>query len=212
MVNKVIIFDTETNGLPKSYKKPALDAPNNWPDLVSICWMVFADGVHAYTENAIIRPEGWIITPESTNIHGISQEKALTVGRPLREVLEKFQGDLTDCNRLVAHNLQFDSNVMQSAYKWRLGQDPSPWWPTEAHFCAMLKATNELKIPSNNPYSQYKWPKLDELYTATFGEAPPANAHSADRDVDVLQKIYWARWDVPMPPNWLRRQRMCTIM
>ncbi len=57
MVNKVIIFDTETNGLPKSYKKPALEEPNNWPDLVSICWMVFVDGTHAYTENFIIRQE-----------------------------------------------------------------------------------------------------------------------------------------------------------
>ncbi len=199
MVNKVIIFDTETTGLPKSYKKSALEEPNNWPDLVSICWMVFADGIHAYTENFIIRPDNWTITEESSKFHGITQEHALLVGRPLEEVLNKFRADLVGCNRLVAHNLHFDSNVMQAAYKWRLGTDPTAWWPTESHFCSMLTATPELKIPSKypKPTEPYKWPGLDELYRATFNEEPPANAHSADRDVNVLQKIYWKRWAQP---------------
>jgi hypothetical protein len=73
---------------------------------------------------------------------------------------------------------------------------------------------NELKIPSPNGYADYKWPKLDELYTATFNEAPPANAHSADRDVDVLQKIYWTRYNTLAPvveisEGWLS---YCAIM
>ncbi len=214
MPARVIIFDTETNGLPLNWKRNGIDEPNNWPDLVSICWKVYDNGRHTYTENHIIRPDGWTINSESTSIHGISHEYAVAVGRPLAEVLEKFKADIKGCTKLVAHNLNFDSNVMQSAYKWRLNEDPSNWWPTGAHFCTMLTATEELKIPNKHGYASYKWPKLDELYTATFNEEAPANAHSADRDVEVLAKIYWKRYDtlVPIveePRGWLS---YCAIM
>ncbi len=210
---RVVIFDTETNGLPLNWKRDGITEANNWPDLVSICWMVYENGQHKYTEYCIIRPDGWTINDESAAIHGISHAMANAVGRPLAEVLQKFKTDIKDCTKLVAHNLNFDSNVMQSAYKWRLKEDPSNWWPTHAHFCTMLTATDELKIPSPNGYASYKWPKLDELYKATFNEEAPANAHSADRDVDVLAKIYWARYDTLAPPlvtgGWLS---FCTIM
>lgn len=195
MPGKVVIFDTETNGLPRNWKKDGLKEPNNWPDIVSICWKLYIDGRHLWTESYIIKPDGWTISPDSTAIHGISHAHAEQVGRPLNEVLEKFKADIKDCWRLVAHNLNFDSNVVQSAFKWRLGNDPADWWPFEAHFCTMLKSMDELKIPNTNGYGSYKWPKLDELWAATFNEAVPANAHSADRDVEVLQKIYWARYD-----------------
>ncbi len=213
MTGRVVIFDTETNGLPLNWKRDGINEPNNWPDLVSICWMVYDNGQHKWTENYIIRPDGWTINAESTAIHGISHESAMTAGRPLAEVLDKFKMDIKGCTRLVAHNLNFDMNVMQAAYKWRLKEDPLEWWPTNAHFCTMLTATNELKIPNPHGYASYKWPKLDELYTATFNEDAPVNAHSADRDVDVLQKIYWTRYDTLAPPvatgGWLS---YCAIM
>ncbi len=208
MTDKVIIFDTETNGLPKSYKKGGLEAPNNWPDIVSICWMLFSGGKLLWKEYHIVRPDGWTVNEESTAIHGITHEFAERVGRPLAEVLAAFRRDVTGCRRLVAHNLNFDMNVMLSAYKWRLQEDPTVWWPSpEAQLCTMLKATDELKIPNPHGYASYKWPKLDELWTATFGTEPPADAHSADRDVDVLQKIYWTRYDVLKKP--VQRRSWC---
>ena len=207
----IVIFDTETNGLPSNWKQSGTAVPNNWPDLVSICWKKYINGRLFWNENFIIRPDGWTISEESTAIHGITHAQAEAVGRPLAEVLDKFKTDIKDCTRLVAHNLNFDSNVMQAAYKWRLGQDPMTWWPSQSHFCTMLKSMDELKIPSPNGYSSYKWPKLDELYEATFNEKAPANAHSADRDVEVLDKIYWTRYDQLPKPGLLERW-YCAIM
>ena len=110
--------------------------------------------------------------------------------------MDLFKADVAGCVRLVAHNMNFDSNVMLGVYKWRLGQDPVSWWPFRAEFCTMLKTVGELKIPSGKKYpgDPFKYPKLDELWVATFGGVAPANAHSADRDVEVLAKIYWRRW------------------
>jgi len=72
----------------------------------------------------------------------------------------------------------------------------------------MLTSMDELKIPNQNGYTSYKWPKLDELYTATFGEEALPNAHSANRDVEVLQKIYWTRYDTPHTLRWYE----CAVM
>ncbi len=193
---RIIIFDTETTGLPKSYRRPALEERGNWPDLVSICWQIFTDGRLEAKEYFIIRPDGWTITEESTKFHKITHEMAERVGRPLEEILRKFKHDCRRADRLVAHNMAFDSQVMQSAYRWRLGDDVAIWWPYKKEFCTMMQSMNELKIPAKYPTAEqpYKWPGLDELYRATFNEPAPADAHSADRDVEVLQKIYWARW------------------
>ena len=193
---RIIIFDTETTGLPKMYRKSALEGQNNWPDLVSISWQIFDNGHLEVKEHFIIRPDGWTITKESTKFHKITHEMAELVGRPLEEVLKKFKHECRRIDRLVAHNMAFDSNVMINAYKWRLHDDVATWWPQKKEFCTMLTSMNELKIAAKYATVEqpYKWPGLDELYRATFNEEAPADAHSADRDVEVLQKIYWRRY------------------
>lgn len=202
---KVIFFDTETTGLPRSWKKDALVAPDNWPDLVSIAWWVFEvssiNRTRLKKEYHVIRPDGWTISDGSFEKHGISQAVAATQGKPLADILGLFRTDLIGTYHLIAHNMNFDKNVLFNAYRWRLGQDPTQFWPSDAEFCTMETSTAELRIPSKfgRPGDLWKWPGLDELYTATFGRAPPADAHNADRDVDVLQQIVWKRWSLLNP-------------
>lgn len=198
---KVIFFDTETTGLPRSWKKDALVAPDNWPDLVSIAWWVYEDRLCVKKEYHIVKPEGWTISEGSFEKHGISQAAALAQGKPLATILNLFRTDLAGTYHLIAHNMNFDKNVLFNAYRWRLGVDPTQFWPATAEFCSMETSTAELRIPSKfgRPGDLWKWPGLDELYTATFGRAPPADAHNAERDVDVLQQIVWKRWSLLNP-------------
>ncbi len=194
MNQRVVIFDTETTGLPKNRNQIAVAEPNNWPDLVSICWHVYLNGLIVKKVHYLIKPEGWSIPAESIKIHGITEERAFAEGKNLKDVLDEFKTDAKGCDRLVAHNFQFDSNVLMNAYKWRIGEDCGGWWPFKAEFCTMMVASEELKIPNPHGYATYKWPKLDELYKITFNEPAPVGAHSADRDVEVLAKIYFKRY------------------
>ncbi len=194
MNQRVVIFDTETTGLPKNRDQIAVAEAGNWPDIVSICWHVYINGLIVKKMHYLIKPVGWSIPAESTKIHGITEERAFTEGRSLKDVLDEFKADAKGCDRLVAHNLKFDSNVLMNAYKWRIGEDCGSWWPYKAEFCTMMVASEELKIPNPNGYANYKWPRLDELYQITFNESAPAGAHSADRDVEVLAKIYFKRY------------------
>ena len=196
---KTVFFDTETTGIAVKSKIPAIAGPNNWPDIASIAWWVYEDRALVKKEYHLVKPAGWIISPEVSRIHGITHAAAEAKGEPLRDVITLFLTDLQGAFHVIAHNMYFDKNVVFHAAKWRLGIDPQ--WPTEAEFCSMEQSKEELRIPSKfgRAGDLWKWPRLDELFEATFGRPAPENAHNAERDVDVLQQIVWKRWDLLGP-------------
>jgi DNA polymerase III epsilon subunit-like protein len=112
---KLLIFDTETTGLPK-LRESANVSPNNWPHLVSISWVILDSVTNQIEkkENFIVYPEKWVIPEEASNIHGITQEKALKEGEPLESIMMCFLYDQYDI--LVAHNLEFDLNISRNCF------------------------------------------------------------------------------------------------
>jgi DNA polymerase III epsilon subunit-like protein len=204
-----LFFDTETTGLPIDRRVPALQNEVNWPQLVSLSWSLWNASVACVKRASyIVRPQGWTISEKSIAVHGITQEKAEAEGLPLADVMAEFRADIMRSNRIVAHNMEFDKNVVFHAFAWHLKKDPRRFWPPmENEFCSQTKAKGELKLPFayaksySNPNDPYKLPGLDELYTATFNEPAPPAAHSSSRDVEVLEKIYWTRWQTPGPPG-----------
>jgi DNA polymerase III epsilon subunit-like protein len=192
-----LFFDTETTGLPIDRRVPALQNEVNWPQLVSLSWSVWdSSGVCVKRSSHVIRPQGWTIPAASTAIHGITHEIAEATGSALVDVLMDFRADLIDSKRIVAHNIEFDKNVVFHAFAWHLKKDPRRFWNEAAEFCSQTTAKGELKLPwpYAKPNDPYKMPGLDEVYRATFNEPAPPAAHSSARDVEVLEKIYWARW------------------
>lgn len=197
----LLFIDTETTGLPLVRGVSALEKKGIWPDIVSVAWIVCKEtGEVCKKVYSLIRPDGWKIPADSIKIHGITMEYALEQGRPLEDVLAELKADLATVDTVVAHNMEFDKNVIINAYKWRLGQEP-PFLSGAAganEICTMDKSQAELKIPNPYPkYGPYKSPKLSELYKDTFG-LEPAGQHNSQGDVEALCAIYWKRW--PLNP------------
>ena len=67
---RLLVFDTETTGLPAAWRAPYTDV-DNWPHLVSIAW-AFLDGLGRVSgsRSHIVVPVGFDIPAEASKIHG----------------------------------------------------------------------------------------------------------------------------------------------
>jgi DNA polymerase-3 subunit alpha len=197
-VHRTIIFDTETTGLPKDKTIPPQYKKDNWPDLVSICWRVYDHDVCVANNYYVIKPDGWKIPAESSQIHGITDADANKHGIPLSDVMTRFLADRSTSHRVIAHNISFDKQVIFHAMFWRLGMYGCSW-DSLSEICTGLLATEELQLPFRSGRG-FKMPSLKELYVATFGQDEPAGAHNAERDVDVVEKVIRKRWPILLSP------------
>lgn len=188
---KYLLFDLETTGLPLNFKAH-YSYLENWPRIVQFSWCVCDHlGNHEEVKDYIIKPVNFTIPSVSSNIHGISQEKALTSGENLVEILEKFKDDMRVCDYLVAHNLDFDKNVLLSEFA-RLGDGNGISIVDKIQkICTKTESTIFCKLRPFR-YGHWKWPKLSELYYILFSSPVDHNkTHNSKYDVEVLKACFF---------------------
>lgn len=180
----ILFFDTETTGLPKDWRAPISDL-NNWPRLVQLSYEIYTeDGRFYKKENLIIKPNGYIIPEASSKIHMISTEKALKDGQEIEIVLNKLANDISFCDIVVAHNIEFDYSVIASeCYR----ADINDIFEGKKQICTMKESTEYCKILGNYGY---KWPSLAELHFTLFNQSF-FDAHDASVDVNITAKCFW---------------------
>lgn len=180
--HRILVIDTETTGLPP--RGMPYDQLEAWAKcrMVQIAWHLYeADGSLVNKEVYIIQPDGWTVPMEAQNIHGISTRMAIASGVPIDHVFQRLQDILPNVSTVVAHNTAFDKMVVL-AELFRYNQESMYNLFSSMHFhCTMKHGT----IPGQ------KWPKLTDLYTRIFGEAPKGTLHQADTDVEACAMIYW---------------------
>lgn len=180
---KILFFDTETTGIPKNWNEPVHNL-NSWPRLVQLAWQVYDENECLIEEHDfIVKPKGFSIPIESTNIHKITTEKANEVGEDLDIVLQLFYKSIKESNLLVAHNYSYDFSIMGSEL---LRNGYNNILEKKENICTMKSSTDFCKIPG--PYG-YKWPKLEELYSILFNAS--FNAHNALDDIRATARCYW---------------------
>jgi DNA polymerase III epsilon subunit-like protein len=183
---KLLIFDTETTGLPVNRNILAINGPNNWPHIVSISWVILDVETNKIEskKSFVVQPLGWTIPPDSTKIHGISHDFALNNGTPLTAVMTEFTRQKYDC--LVAHNMDFDFNVLMNAYRWDLGVMVND--TQYRRKCTMKLSVDLCRLPGQ--WGNNRWPKLSELYEFAFNRKPvQASLHNSIYDTLILAEI-----------------------
>jgi DNA polymerase III epsilon subunit-like protein len=179
-----LFFDTETTGLPRNWNAPITDV-NNWPRLVQLAWILFDEnGKKLRSGNNIIRPDGFTIPPDSSHIHGITTERALAEGIPIREALEIFRDTINDSSHIVAHNIDFDEKIIGAEF---IRANIPHHFQRKIKICTMKSTVNFCAIPSPRGL---KWPQLSELHTKLFGETFK-DAHDASVDISATAKCFW---------------------
>ncbi len=180
---KKLIFDTETAGLPSRWNANSDDI-SAWPRIVELAWVVLNEGYQATeSKSFIIKPENFVIPKEASDIHGITNEKALKEGEDLRIVLKEFERDLEEVDLLIAHNVDFDFPVLncefiRSSFKTKFSYIST--------LCTMKSTTKLCNIQGK--YGP-KWPKLEELYNYLFNKNFQG-AHRAINDVKACAECF----------------------
>ena len=182
-----LIFDVETTGLAKNKKAPLTDF-DNWPRVVQLAWQLHdSKGKLLSHQNHIIRPDGFTIPYNAEKVHGISTQRALEEGKPLKEVLGLFAEDLHKAQCIIGHNIiDFDSKVVGCEFL-RAGLD-NPLPKMEA-IDTQLVSTEFCAIPGGRG-GQFKWPTLLELHEKLFGERFE-DAHDAAYDVSANARCFF---------------------
>jgi len=182
-----LFFDTETTGLPHNYKAPVTDT-ENWPRLVQLSYMQFSNDRQLLRErDFIIAPDGFEIPEGAADVHGITTDIAIMEGFDLSEVLEDFRNELLLAKYLVAHNIDYDRKVVGAEFV-RLGLESVCGLK---HVCTMKSSTGFCMIPG--PYG-FKWPKLQELHLALFGEGFEG-AHNSLNDIRATARCFFEMLD-----------------
>ena len=178
-----LFFDTETTGLPKNWKAP-VEEVDNWPRIVQIAWLVYDKTMKPIkSAEYIVSPSGFQIPIEASNVHGITTKRAIMEGVSLEHVLNAYKLDLKECSHIVAHNLNYDINVLGAEFIRLYGENPLPF---KKGICTMLSSVDYCALPG--PYG-YKWPKLSELHIKLFGK-DFEDAHDAMADIKATADCF----------------------
>jgi DNA polymerase III subunit epsilon len=181
----LLFFDTETTGLPRNWNAPLHDL-DNWPRMVQLAWILCDEaGNELASANRIILPQGFLIPPEASRVHGITTERALAEGISLATAIDEVLPHIVKARCIVAHNIAFDEKIL-GAECLRL-ERPFPF-EKKLMRCTMKESTDYCGLPGR--YGRYKYPSLTELHRKLFQKAI-RDAHNALADVAACKAAFY---------------------
>ena len=201
----ILVFDTETTGLPKS-KVINKDVLHLWPYIVQFSYIIFDTEFKTLVKmkDFIIRvPDFITISEEVSKIHGITNDISLTKGVNIVDVLNEFFADLSIVDYIVGHNVSFDLNMIRAELH-RIIDDANyieHISKFQMHlttintlkniYCTMKESIDLCAIKTKDKFGRYynKFPKLIELYQKLFG-ITPNNLHNSLNDVIVCLRCF----------------------
>jgi DNA polymerase III epsilon subunit-like protein len=198
---KVLVFDTETSGLP---------SPTNTPTIVQFSYVKFdmeTGTIEKEVNHIIQQPSGFVIPQESINIHHVTNERCATEGVNILGVLNDFFADVVDCEKIIGHNVSFDidrvASVLNKMTHSRQPEEVRREYQQKMKYlsntmvpklyCTMQSSIELCNLVKTNAKgkSYKKYPKLVELYQKLF-DTTPAGLHNSLVDVYACLRCYVA--------------------
>lgn len=174
-----LFFDTETNAIGRLCKPVS-------QTLMQLAWIVTDEQGDTVSSNNRFVQGATSVGPRAP--HDITPEYVEANGCPPQDVLRDFMVDVERVvqsgGRLVAHNIAFDVGVLEHA-----GAEFTEAMHA-ACLCTMKHANIVAHCSQKNARGGVKWPKLVEMYTTLFQQAPQETLHDAMGDTRVLTRCF----------------------
>jgi DNA polymerase III epsilon subunit-like protein len=191
---KVLIFDTETTGLPTERNASIMDV-NKWPHIIQLSYILYDSETQELLEikdDLIKIPLDVEITPGSEAIHHISRVLCQANGIEISSAINCFHKALTEADLIVGHNISFDKRmIMVECNRLKKYQQFTINGIRKQEWCTMKKGSDLCKIEVTSPTgeSYYKYPTLSELHFKLF-DALPKGTHNALADILICLRCY----------------------
>lgn len=207
----ICVFDVETTGLPDPVTRYKASAMNThlWPHIIEFAYVIVnikTNKIVKWKNDLIKIPEN--VTLQGEEVHGISRPFLDLYGKRLFDVLCEFCLDSQDVSQLIAHNIDFDINMVR-AECYRILNTLKPdekvdfeplYMPfnrrinnhTLKMVCTMKENKDVCKIVKywDDGTKYHKWPTLLELHEHVFG-TKVEDLHCALKDVLVCLKCHY---------------------
>lgn len=174
----IMVLDLETTGFSHSSR------------IVQMSFSIHdEDGKqHEIYDSVIKQEEGILIPPETTKVHGITNEIARTQGKEFSDAINIFENRIKTVSKLIGHNINFDINVIKNELTRINRLDCLEYFSQLIPHCTMKTTRNILKL--TNIKGIIKNPKLSELYQYLFNEEMK-NQHNSKYDVINTSRCYF---------------------
>ena len=204
-----LVFDVETTGLLR--KNSSSQRLEDCPYVLQLSYAMYdCDNrkLLKTVDSYIKIPTNVEIPKEASDVNHITYEMCAD-GYPMVDMLKEFYEDYHKSTVLVAHNYQFDSNMLTiefqrhwpelvSSHPYALNLFQYTYIKSKKmrHVCTMQASTELCKIAHTTPQKEgkpvtYKWPTLLELNKHLFGSEPqPTNLHNSMVDVLVTMRCF----------------------
>lgn len=143
--------------------------------------------------DVIVKPDGWVIPQEVIDIHGITNEHAMSAGVHEHDALGVFLNMWDRSDSRIAHNSTFDNRIIRIAIKRYCNELTADNWKAGEYECTGLLSKPIMKMGKKGKYG-YKMPKLEEAYQHFTG-LKLDNAHDALADVQACMQVYFGIQD-----------------
>lgn len=191
---KVLVFDTETTGLPIG-RNPSIMDVHKWPHILQLSYILFdtdTKKIITMNDDLIRIPPEVEITPGSEAIHHISRVMCEANGISITEALNYFNKALSNADVVVGHNISFDKRmIMVECKRSNIYQKFTTNGVQKEEYCTMKKGTDicQIVMTAQNGDSYLKFPTLTELHQRLF-DYKPHGTHNALIDVLICLRCY----------------------
>lgn len=181
-MSDVIIFDSETTGLP-DWKSPS--GADHQPHLTEIAGIRASEsGEVLDVFSTLIKPEGWTIPDNIVELTGVTNEMAGDLGIPEKQAVEAFI-EFWGGRLRVAHNTTFDNRIIRIATKRFMSEPEQEHWHKSAYECTLRLS---------RPFVKHVYGSMPTMSQAFefFAGKPLEGAHRALADAEACRLVYFA--------------------
>lgn len=165
-----VVIDCETNGL-MDYKRPA-DADGQ-PRVAEFAAILLDDNGEVEAEfQRYVQPDGWTMSPETTEINGLTTEFLQRHGAPIAAVLDAYEGHILAGRSVIAYGAQYRRATRDDLFE----RTPNICLMRSARPFAKQIGREIIKAGGNNK----GWPKLSDL--CAFLDVIQGKEHGALED------------------------------